>query len=179
MTETTAEGTDSFTGEERIKPGDLPELEPGSTVAVRSIDDGYQTVFTGYVDEVLAGSPETAFEYHDVDRSPDPPSYAPAIYIQGDTVWSIDDEEISDSSHLLCDRPPYQPHLGDDPKEPPLCSLAYGTDGTVALSVPTPTSNGKRIIYYNPGFRGEVVEIMAGLRVTPDQVLPDGYERPD
>lgn len=156
------------------------ELEPGNAVAVRAVHNQRTTILAGEIERITSNDPENVFEEPLTEHRPDDPvTYHSLVYINADIWWKLDDNEMTDLSDRLQDRPPTQPDLGEPPMDAPLCSLAVGSNRRVALVIPTPESNGSRIVSYYPGPFRPVVKCVSGSLIEPTRVLPETHDPPE
>lgn len=156
------------------------ELEPGDAIAVRAVQDQVTTVLAGEIKEIQSADLEhTLEEMRDELGESDAIAYRSHVHIDADIWWRIDGDEMKDESARLQDRPSYRPYLAQPPRDAPPCSLALGSDRSVTLVIPTPDSNGSRIISYYPGPFAPVIECVSRPIVEPTRVLPETHEPPE
>jgi hypothetical protein len=161
----------------QVPISDLNKIGTDEAIAVRAIDDHTQTILAGVTTSVPDHDVETIIERQDNPYSATTATTS-IISIDADTWWQISDDDITDLSAQLDNRPPVKRHYRDEPSDPPPCSLAATNHHDVELIVPTPNGTGEYVTDYYPANYGTVVEIQTGPVVTPGHLLPDEYGSP-
>lgn len=158
-----------------IQDDDIQEIELGDGIAVRATADFRDSILAGTVSWQLSDDPyQVAIDaLKEAEKFGARPSHSRVaiLTIDADIWWVISDDQFTDRSDILQDRPKMQPHLGEPPQEPPDCALSYRSDGRIGLVIPGPVSNGHRVKSYAPDDCGTVTDILTGELVDPTNLL--------
>ena len=150
-------------------------VEEGDAIAVRAVDDeSTQSIIAGQVTPFVYSAP--AIET--IKQCAEALGFTSFLAFEADTWWRLSEGDWIDRSHELHDRPQMRKFIDSTPRDAPPCSLAYRDTGDIGLVIPMPAGNGSRIVHYEPGHYGRVVEFNYGAWVQPELLLPDGYSPP-
>jgi len=163
---------------DQVPLSDLNDIEPNQAIAVRSVKDDLQTILAGTTTGVPARDVETIIKRQDNPYNASTVTKA-VINIDADIHWHIYDDCITDHSSRLENRPPIKRYDGDEPTDPPSCSLAATTHHEVELIIPTPNGSGPYVKDYYPAKKGSVVEIKTGPIVNPEEGVTESLTHLD
>lgn len=181
-----------------IRYEELAEASPGEIIAVqvRNLDEQiaestYPRFDSG---EISSRSPWYVFSGEVVatdrwepDFDPEGPSIddreqtddvsLASISVDPRVLWTITAEGVTDTSGNVTDVPPIKSDPNAPPDGPQPCLLSYQEDHLTRLIVYEARVEGGDL-YHSHRSLGVVVQAASGPLLTPDTVLPEGFEPP-
>lgn len=161
--------------QDHVSLAEVIAVQEGDAIAVRAVQESGQNILAGRV----TSAPDDTESPETIENSLNDNTSTTLLSIDTGTWWTLSEEETTNRTQELQDRPPMQEYIDSPPKDAPPCTLDYWETDHVILIIPMPVSNLSRVLYYTHDLSGTLVGLTHGPIVQPEELLPDGYEPPD